>query len=85
MKEIFMIAGSLIFVIGLFILRFKFSEKINANTLLLVRLLNKYCSDEQPHESTTIPLYERDGLNLSDVGQRPNHVSDLIVAFATGC
>ena len=36
-------------------------------------------------ESTTIPLRGRDGLNLSDAGQRQKHVSALIVAFVTGC
>ena len=51
MKAIFMIAGSLIFVIGLFVLRFKFSEKVHPNARLLVRLLNKYCSDKPPNES----------------------------------
>ena len=50
MKEIFLITGSLLFVIGFFILRFKCSEKVHPNTRLLVRLLNQYCSDKQPNE-----------------------------------
>ena len=50
MKEIFLITGSLIFVVGLFILCFKCSEKVHPNTQLLVRLLNQYCSDKQPNE-----------------------------------
>jgi hypothetical protein len=50
MKEILVIAGSLIFVTGLFILRLKFSEKVHPNAQLLIRLLNEYCSDKQPNE-----------------------------------
>lgn len=50
MKETFLITGSLIIVIGLSILCFKFSEKVHPNTQLLVRLLNQYCSDKQPNE-----------------------------------